>query len=843
MMNDDRNYLNQLAIKDSKVRVKEGNDYPRLNDTGDVVKDFYDFTLKYYIKKKMQIDDKLELDNILKRFSNLFLPFMHVKRGDFSLKDEGETIFEQIFRLLTNADSNLSIDVASCAGYGKTEFLSVLYQYLFKKYEEKLFDKLPLFISFHFYNKLIYKLDTHYDTQATDLMSDHCSRILDFLDDHPSQKVVLILDGADEFNYPKVHVGEFLNLIEDKEYNIDIIGFRNYNDKYDNKYRKAIKFSRAPSIKLELNQINTADTQALRIAVENFSILEKLLGNINNRNTAEQLQDYIYSQIRSLQLRSIDFFHLFLLSKGFQHKNKYSKARKSIGRFYGQYLRDCGIDINFAAKLAFNVFNSPKSITDSEKNTNEWWKIQKHGALCDYLTAFFIVESLKSYEDVTDKSVFNIVYPLQINSYSKDIVNSGLDSNRIVFDSIKKLYDQVEISARAHFCYLIGRFKDSDTKKEAIQFLLTQREKLDSEINKIFRKTNVKLDQSEVQVLLLYRTICISLIILGHMKTSTYYIKLLIDNRCFDIINRGFYLEYYGDLDFSPNKPYSLRHEDKLGVCNNTFDRLYEMTHNAVKDRRMYRLFEVDVYTICSLSQHRLAVGKLDDEKRGKIMCLINDIFEKRINITLSSVLNTYLLLIKDALSGDKEFNVASHICSLYRLKEIYRGGWIKRGLIYPETVASHVFGALLLAFFYLPEEMEDVQSYNKSEVLRMLLIHDLGEAFVGDIPTNEKSKKDRVTEYRTMRKIDMLKTYNDFSDDMRIKELYNDFAKKKSINAQIASDFDRLDNLFQLYIYNRAEDRVINDFEAFKFDLELQIQTEIGRRIAKQLSAMYLNA
>lgn len=52
MMNDDRNYLNQLAIKDSKVRVKEGNDYPRLNDTGDVVKDFMILHSSIISKKK-----------------------------------------------------------------------------------------------------------------------------------------------------------------------------------------------------------------------------------------------------------------------------------------------------------------------------------------------------------------------------------------------------------------------------------------------------------------------------------------------------------------------------------------------------------------------------------------------------------------------------------------------------------------------------------------------------------------------------------------------------------------------------------------------------------------------
>ena len=61
------------------------------------------------------------------------------------------------------------------------------------------------------------------------------------------------------------------------------------------------------------------------------------------------------------------------------------------------------------------------------------------------------------------------------------------------------------------------------------------------------------------------------------------------------------------------------------------------------------------------------------------------------------------------------------------------------------ESVADHCFRIALMAMLLQGEE--EFRNMDMDKVIRMCLIHDLGEAFTGDIPTFDKTSADTETE------------------------------------------------------------------------------------------------
>jgi putative hydrolase of HD superfamily len=73
---------------------------------------------------------------------------------------------------------------------------------------------------------------------------------------------------------------------------------------------------------------------------------------------------------------------------------------------------------------------------------------------------------------------------------------------------------------------------------------------------------------------------------------------------------------------------------------------------------------------------------------------------------------------------------------SAERLKSVHRSGFTSAGL--PESVAEHSWRLALMAML-LRHEFPELDA---GKVLRMCLIHDLGEAISGDIPAPEQARR-----------------------------------------------------------------------------------------------------
>ena len=123
------------------------------------------------------------------------------------------------------------------------------------------------------------------------------------------------------------------------------------------------------------------------------------------------------------------------------------------------------------------------------------------------------------------------------------------------------------------------------------------------------------------------------------------------------------------------------------------------------------------------------------------------------------------------------------------RLKDTTRHCYTAKGR--HESVAEHSWMMTLMAFFMRDEFPEA----DMDKVIRMCIIHDLGECFTGDIPTFDKSDVQEKTEENLLYNwVDSLPSKN--AAEMR--KLYKEMEERKTIEAKIYKAIDSLEALIQ---------------------------------------------
>ena len=107
------------------------------------------------------------------------------------------------------------------------------------------------------------------------------------------------------------------------------------------------------------------------------------------------------------------------------------------------------------------------------------------------------------------------------------------------------------------------------------------------------------------------------------------------------------------------------------------------------------------------------------------------------------------------------------------------------------ESVAEHSWRMTLMAFFV----RDEFPQADMDKVMRMCLIHDLGEAFTGDIPTFDKTSADEVREEQLLDNwVSSLPA--PYSEEMRA--LYQEMNERKTLEAKIYKALDGLEAVIQ---------------------------------------------
>ena len=151
-------------------------------------------------------------------------------------------------------------------------------------------------------------------------------------------------------------------------------------------------------------------------------------------------------------------------------------------------------------------------------------------------------------------------------------------------------------------------------------------------------------------------------------------------------------------------------------------------------------------------------------------------------------------------LQGRRTLPLVEAYFELNQLKQLYRQGWLRRGVPAErcESVAEHIFGMAMLSLFiadaYFP-------SLNLLKVLRLTLLHDLGEIYAGDIipadevPPQEKLRRERESVERVFSRLPRGADYL---------ALWLEYEDNQTDEARFVKQMDRLEMALQASVYQQ---------------------------------------
>eukprot|EP01138_Halocafeteria_seosinensis_P008788 gb/GECG01008982.1/.p1 GENE.gb/GECG01008982.1/~~gb/GECG01008982.1/.p1 ORF type:complete len:239 (+),score=26.09 gb/GECG01008982.1/:1-717(+) len=144
------------------------------------------------------------------------------------------------------------------------------------------------------------------------------------------------------------------------------------------------------------------------------------------------------------------------------------------------------------------------------------------------------------------------------------------------------------------------------------------------------------------------------------------------------------------------------------------------------------------------------------------------------------------------------------------QLKLTKRAGWQRCNVELPESVSDHMY-RMAMACMLIDDKRVD-----RNKCIRMALVHDLGEALIGDITPHDNISKEekQKAEAEAMDQICRTLSEGTFSlAKQDILELWKEYDNASTLEAVYLKDFDKFEMLIQALEYERSQNIDLSQF------------------------------
>jgi putative hydrolase of HD superfamily len=144
----------------------------------------------------------------------------------------------------------------------------------------------------------------------------------------------------------------------------------------------------------------------------------------------------------------------------------------------------------------------------------------------------------------------------------------------------------------------------------------------------------------------------------------------------------------------------------------------------------------------------------------------------------------------------------------LGKLKNIKRTGWIREKILNPESIAEHSYRMAVLAMVLAPKV-----GANTDRSIKMALIHDIGEAEVGDTVTARGIKVLSNLQGKITSERNALANISSLIDDKEYTQLFDEFEDDQTKEAQLVKQIDKLEMAIQAFEYEQKHKLDLQEF------------------------------